>query len=276
MAPTIHFVRHAQGFHNLSYANQAIHDPLLTPFGEQQCKLLYSTFPYTAEVDGIVASPLRRTVYTALLSFPEHKSQIITLPELQETSDQPCDTGSSKEDLEKEFTGKHVDFSHVIEGWNNKKAGSKWSPERSMVEERARVARRWLMARPEKHLVVVTHGGLLHHLTEDWIGSDHIAGTMQRVPKSLLNRAEHYYQKSGTGWANTEYRSYNFDPSKTATASLIETEESRTRRRGVEKPLSDAEQRNLKATAEKEWEKQGYVKADSERQQQPIKVSAKV
>ena len=272
MAPTIHFIRHAQGYHNLSYANQAIHDPLLTPFGEQQCKLLAKTFPYSGVVDCLVSSPLRRTVYTALLSFPDSKLQLITLPELQETSDQPCDTGSSRVELEKEFADRNVDFSRAIDGWNSKKG--KWSPERSAIEARAQVVRQWLMARPEKHIVVVTHGGLLHHLTEDWIGSDHVAGTVYSLPKALVNRAEYYYQKSGTGWANTEYRSYTFDPSRTATASLIEIEESRIRRRGNEKPLSEAEQRNLRVTAEKEWEKHGYTKTDSV--QQPVKVLAKV
>lgn len=272
MPPTIHFIRHAQGYHNLSYANQAIHDPLLTPFGEQQCRLLANTFPYAAVIDGLVSSPLRRTVYTALLSFPDSKIQLITIPELQETSDQPCDTGSLKSELEKEFTTRNIDFSRVGDGWNNKKG--KWSPERSAIEARALVARQWLMARPEKHIAVVTHGGLLHHLTEDWVGSEHVAGTVYLLPRHLLNRAEYYFQKSGTGWANTEYRSYTFDPARTATASLIETEESRTRRRGTEKPLSEAEQRNLKAVAEKEWEKRGYTKASTV--SQPAKVMAKV
>lgn len=271
MAPTIHFIRHAQGYHNLSYANQSIHDPLLTPFGEQQCKLLSKTFPYTGVIDGIVASPLKRTIYTALLSFPDAHLPIITLPELQETSDQPCDTGSTKAELEKEFAGKHVDFAMVGEGWNSKKG--KWSSEQSMLAERAKVARQWLMARPEKHIAVVTHGGILHHLTEDWIGIDHLAGTVYRLPRPLLGRAEYYYESLGTGWANTEYRSYTFDMTRRSTASLVETEESRTRRRGTEKPLSEAEQRNLKASADKEWEKLGYVKADHSRE---VKLMAKV
>lgn len=49
----------------------------------------------------------------------------------------------------------------------------------------------------------------------------------------------------------------------------METPESRTRRRGMEKPLSEAEQRNLKSTAHGEWEKHGYV-SDA------IKLQAKV
>lgn len=64
---------------------------------------------------------------------------------------------------------------------------------------------------------------------------------------------------AGTGWANTEFRSYTIDPSSGEKASLVETEESRRRRKSEEKPLSEAEQRNLKQSAMKEWEQAGYV-----------------
>jgi hypothetical protein len=53
----------------------------------------------------------------------------------------------------------------------------------------------------------------------------------------------------GTGWDNTEYRSYEFvdktgeDPN----ASLAELPESRRRRHESEIPLTDAEQREMRA-----------------------------
>jgi len=54
----------------------------------------------------------------------------------------------------------------------------------------------------------------LHFLTEDW---------------------EDFDQKRGTGWANAEVRSYHFiaglDSTDDENASIIETEESRSRRR---------------------------------------------
>ncbi|KAL9060637.1 MAG: hypothetical protein Q9162_000588 [Coniocarpon cinnabarinum] len=56
---------------------------------------------------------------------------------------------------------------------------------------------------------------------------------------------------AGTGWMNTEFRTYNFDPKSGQNASLVETEDSRLRRRGTEKPLSEAEQRNLARTTGK-------------------------
>lgn len=244
MPPRVHLVRHAQGFHNLSVANHSIHDPLLTPAGIEQCKTLGRDFPYTTEIDLVVASPLKRTVYTALYSFAEpiekKKLKVIALPELQETSDLPCDTGSNPEEVDREFNGRPVDTSILASRdgklWNSKKG--RWAPNADAIIARAADARRWLLARPEKEIVVVTHGGFLHYFTEDWTGADKFAGT---------------------GWANTEYRTYTFKSSTDPT--LVETPESMERRRGKEKPLSKEEQKNLQRSTTKQWEQQGYQKA---------------
>lgn len=111
-------------------------------------------------VDLVVASPLKRTIYTALIGFEpairERGLKVIALPELQETSDLPCDTGSDPEEIAREFAGKPVDLDLVKQGWNSKKM--KWAPTFTAIEKRARDARLWLMARPEKEIVVVTHG----------------------------------------------------------------------------------------------------------------------
>ncbi|KAL9060638.1 MAG: hypothetical protein Q9162_000589 [Coniocarpon cinnabarinum] len=140
--------------------------------------IVINTFPYILQIDAIVASPLRRTIYTALQSFPDvierRHIRIITLPELQETSDLPCDVGSSVEELKKEFAGKPVSFDLLQPDWNSKKG--RWAPEAHAIQERARVARNWLRSRPKKHIVAVTHGGLLHYLTEDWQGMDKLQG----------------------------------------------------------------------------------------------------
>ena len=95
--------------------------------------------------------------------------QVIALPELQETSDLPCDTGSDVDTLRKEMQAKPVNLSLVHDGWNDKKG--KWAPDAEAIENRAREARQWLKARPEKEIVVVTHGGFLHYFTEDWTDS---------------------------------------------------------------------------------------------------------
>lgn len=241
-------VRHAQGYHNLNTANHSLPDPSLTPLGEQQCATLSKAFPHSSLITHLVASPLRRTLYTALLSFPSAVAsgkKVLALPELQETSDLPCDTGSDPAKLKEEFgvEGK-VDLSLVHEGWNNKKG--KWSPSASAIEARARQARLFLRdlgaqaaekENGDQHIVVVTHGGYLHYFTEDWDGHEKF---------------------TGTGWANTEFRSYEFVDGEEENAGLVETKESRDRRKGEEIPLTRDEQRELRATAEKEWGQSGY------------------
>jgi hypothetical protein len=108
----------------------------------------------------------------------ERGLKVVALPELQETSDLPCDTGSEPAALAAEFgEGKFagaVDLRLVKEGWNDKRG--KWSPASSAIEARARQGRIWLRNLAEGSgsdsgrdvdVVVVTHGGYLHYFTED-------------------------------------------------------------------------------------------------------------
>ena len=64
--------------------------------------------------------------------------------------------------------------------------------------------------------------------------------------------------EAGTGWENTEYRSYKFKDEQDDDASLVETTASRERRRGTEKPLSQTEQMELEATHHKKGENGGF------------------
>jgi broad specificity phosphatase PhoE len=127
----------------------------------------------------------------------------------------------------------------VHEGWNSK--NGKWSPASSAIERRAREARLWLrnlasQSEGDAEIVVVTHGGYLHYFTEDWEGAE---------------------RGTGTGWENTEWRSYEFVEGS-GDASLRETRESRERRRGTERGLTADEQRELKASREREWRESGF------------------
>lgn len=171
MPPIVTVVRHAQGFHNLCVANHSMKDPLLTPFGEKQCHDLAQSFPDHESIDLLVCSPLRRTIYTTLLGFSQdidRCGKIIALPEAQETADVPCDTGSDVQALRQEMADKPVDLSRVTNGWNSK--SGRWAPTAKALRKRAKEVRQWLRARPEKAIVLVTHGGFVHHFTEDWTG----------------------------------------------------------------------------------------------------------
>ncbi|KAI9845108.1 MAG: hypothetical protein M1837_005112 [Sclerophora amabilis] len=236
MPEVIHFVRHAQGYHNVAIANHAMHDPALTPLGEKQCRDLRSSFPYMDSVDLVVASPLRRTLNTALLSFQPHIEKkgltVIALPDVQETADLPCDTGSEPDILVRDFAGQPVDFGLVEPGWNIKGYG-KYGFTTKQLTARALRARKWLYARPEKEIIVVTHGGFLHHLTQDW--SDRT-------------------RFRDTGWANTEFRSFRFKEAPGDDFPLVETQVSKYLRAGTEQPLTTQERVELKLTEKKDAE----------------------
>jgi broad specificity phosphatase PhoE len=109
----------------------------LTPKGKEQCRALSSAFQYHNEVDIIFASPLRRTIQTAALSFGPALSRkdvpFVLHPALQEVGDMESDKGiaNSKEDLKRllpelfakdqlDFDIEKIDASGVMEGWNSK------------------------------------------------------------------------------------------------------------------------------------------------------------
>jgi len=195
MAPTIHLVRHAQGEHNVSVIAQSIRDPSLTDLGKRQCEALRDAFPLQGKITHIVASPMRRTLYTALLSFApavDAGVRVTALPAIQEVSSLPCDVGSELSKLKPEFEGKGVDFSAVPEGWYEKGPLSPYAPEMTKLFARAAAARRWLRELTagkgdDEHVVVVTHGGFLHFLTEDWHGVNLGRGKQTHfLPRSVV------------------------------------------------------------------------------------------
>jgi hypothetical protein len=152
MPPRIHLIRHAQGFHNLTVSvfpssrsdlsdsvqhDYSLRDALLTPKGKQQCHTLKEAFPHHKTVDIVFASPLRRTIQTAALSFgptlARKEVPFVLVPALQEVGDIGSDTGiaDTAEDLQQlipdlfeegelEFDLGKIDASDVKKGWNSK------------------------------------------------------------------------------------------------------------------------------------------------------------
>ncbi|KAI5465266.1 phosphoglycerate mutase [Mariannaea sp. PMI_226] len=237
MPVTIHLVRHAQGFHNLSRENEMLPDPQLTDLGKQQCAELRDLFPHHNKLTRFIASPLRRTLSTCLLSFntESHEAngdypQLVAMPELQEVSDAPCDTGSDRYILRDEFNGL-VDLSRLYDEWNVASEWTTWKAKVEATQARASKARIMLremlqFADEDEHVVVVTHGAFLHFLTDDYHGVEPL---------------------NATGWKNTEYRSYHFEDSENLSpeARLVETPESWRRRQGDSHRPTEKEQKVL-------------------------------
>ncbi|KAI0597531.1 phosphoglycerate mutase-like protein [Biscogniauxia sp. FL1348] len=232
MAPVIHIIRHAQAWSNLP-GYYDVRDPILTPFGRLQCAHLLTTFPHMDKVTALLASPMKRTISTCILSFlPVSDKRITLMAELQEVGSWNCDIGNDMETIRMEF-GKRVDTSLVKPGWNDKNPTTEWAADVAKVEARARTARqqiRRLASLPKNsdaHIVVVTHGIFAHWLTQDFGG---VGG-------------------NGPSWGNAEYRSYQFVDlvGEDAEAAMVEMDSSIQRRNGTSFwTLSPAERAKLK------------------------------
>lgn len=261
MAPTVICIRHAQGYHNLGSEFHSLPDPKLTELGIEQCHTLRDSglIDHT-KVSLVTASPLTRTIHTAFLSLQPAleggrcKPVIIAIPDAQETSDFPCDTGSDIEVLQKrcEEESWPVDLSRLTPDWNIKTLNSRYSPASNAIKIRANAARcqiRELLKElvdsgdSDAQIVLVTHGGYLHYFTDDWEDSNK------------------YY---GTGWLNTETRAYTFSTgveSSDDDAALVETHESRARRGKEEPSFSKEQQEKLFHEGHLGWENQGLGNA---------------
>lgn len=148
------------------------------------------------------------TCHDSFLPAVQAGLKVIAQPLLQETSLFPCDTGSEPEVIRAEY-GAWADCALVEKGWNDKKSpGSKWAPRVELLEERAREARVWLRELARKNggdaeIAVVTHGGFLHFLTQDWDGMDLSRGMCSRTlfvrpPKKTKRNCEAKAQRAGS------------------------------------------------------------------------------
>lgn len=212
MAPdsTIHLIRHAQGYNQLpqSHPDTNVRDPVLTPYGREQCYQLRTQFPRHKEVDLLCASPLRRTLLTTLLAFePEvaqRGMQIVALPDAQEGTDVPSETGSPLSVLKQEFGDQQIDYSNLSDDWYVKTGRN--AVDRGSLFARARALRRWLRDREEKEIVLVTHGYFAHFITG--------------------NIDEHNGEQTGEYWNNIMTRSFTFQHENDDEAAFIKTDES--------------------------------------------------
>lgn len=164
MPPHVHLIRHAQGYHQLesTLTNGNLPDPSLTPLGVTRCNNLSPTLHESLHPSLICASPLRRAIQTAQHLFSTGPRPILLLPDAQEATDVPSDTGSSREAIEGEF-GDEIDASRLEDGWNSNEG--KYGAGKEALAERARRLRAWLRERPEMDVVVIGHGNFWHWAT---------------------------------------------------------------------------------------------------------------
>lgn len=186
MSGRIYLLRHGEATHNVTQNFDLPDPPLTSPLGESQAEGFAETFACD-RIAVVITSPLRRTIQTTLRAFPHafnwpnsdsgegdiaQDVELILSPDVQESSNLPCDTGSDIATLSAEFP--YLDFSKLPKRWNVKEG--KYAAEKSVVQARAAEVRKVLyeklsevdsLGSKRKDIVVVTHGGFMKHLTGD-------------------------------------------------------------------------------------------------------------
>lgn len=192
----VHIFRHGEAQHNVS-GNVYIHDPLLTNFGIESAKGAIESRNHGFNNPTLVlTSPLQRCIQTALYAFhPEWnpkaaeifkngRPRFVVMPQLQEMSENPCDTCHSLEFL-KEHYGKEAEF--PIEWFTNDdwltKRRTQYADNERLVAKRAEFVRQYIKGLPDREVAVVTHGDFIQHLGNQWeygIGSNTKFGRVEK------------------------------------------------------------------------------------------------
>lgn len=174
----IHFIRHAEGDHNvagennpLGYLRQDLVDAHLSKFGVQQCND-FATDPTKANIiksaELLVVSPMNRTLQTASYCFPSLINRIpwVAVESLRETTGlHPCDKRLTITEHKESY--KHVNFDEVADDADPLYHLYTTREPRADVSRRCRDFLKWLQGRPEKDIIIVTHSAYLRQMLGD-------------------------------------------------------------------------------------------------------------
>ena len=171
-AKSILCIRHGESTFNAAWRMSAV-DPLhfdapLSEIGLQQARQARTTlddFP----VELVITSPLTRALQTAAILFAHHRCapRMLVAALSRERVENSCDVGRSATLLAADFPA--LDLAHLGEVWWHVDGvpdarGICVEPV-SVVAARAAEFRAFLLARPERCIVVVGHGTFFLHLT---------------------------------------------------------------------------------------------------------------
>ena len=147
----IYFIRHAEGYHNLSNEGWKIFYPDLTNLGIEQSKNLGNELK-SINFDQIIVSPLKRTLKTAELVFG--KKQFIIDENIREYVGNNCDFRESNDELKNLFPYLNFDNLKVID-YNSYENDE-------IVDNRIKQFFEWLSNNNYQTIAVVSHGGFLN------------------------------------------------------------------------------------------------------------------
>ncbi|KDN39973.1 hypothetical protein RSAG8_08422, partial [Rhizoctonia solani AG-8 WAC10335] len=220
----VYLLRHGQAEHNVA-DDFSIHDAVLTPAGRQQCIDFAQANPDFQNVPQVIlTSAFRRTLSTTLLALPQAferllpQGKVVLLPQLQETHNYPCDTGSDRAVLEQteEYKDRGFDWSPLTDDWNKNQGFYAATPE--ALAARGRWVRRFVRGRPETEILLVGHGGIFRE----------IDGRMKSPDPAVV--------ASLARWGNVECRVYTFGSDDDDDAVMVPIQEPSILQ-SIDKPL---------------------------------------
>ena len=203
---TVHFLRHAQGWHNVAgledpvngYLRDDLVDAELSTLGIEQCAS-FATSKVITDVELVVVSPMRRTLQTASQCFPHCIDSIPFVAHecIRETTGlHPCDLRLPI-DVHK-GTHKHVSFDHINDNEDPYYYKyTKCREPKEHVSSRAKEFFKWLHCRPEQEIAVVTHSAFLREVFHSVL--------------QYHSEEEEQLKRDHGHFANCEVKSYKID-----------------------------------------------------------------
>ncbi|XVE80542.1 hypothetical protein DITRI_Ditri14bG0148500 [Diplodiscus trichospermus] len=184
----LHLVRHGQALHNVegdknreALLSPDLFDAQLSPLGLHQVAELRENVHASGLLDGIeliVTSPLSRAMQTAVGVFGSEVQTISThngpkIMAIELCRDRlgvrPCDMRRKVSECQSLFPS--IDFSMMDDEddilWNPNTR----EPEEELAERGAKILK-WLWTRPEKEIVVVSHGIVLQNILTNLLRND--------------------------------------------------------------------------------------------------------
>lgn len=147
-------------------------DARLSKAALAQCAALAELTARLDSIELVVCSPLTRSLQTVTAGFADYVargSPVVALEAVRELVQTRADSRRPTSELASEFG--HVSFSELSDEedvlWDRLGGAAEGADAvaADALEARCAEAVRWLLARPEKEVVVVSHPALLHHLT---------------------------------------------------------------------------------------------------------------
>jgi broad specificity phosphatase PhoE len=215
----VHFVRHAEGTHNVNkeYQDIANLDARLTPKGLEQCATLQRRLTTTSEDSReealnephlVVTSTMTRCIQTALHCFPHIISSnsekcdadtngvpIVAHDDIRETVNHSCDRRRKITEIASDYS--FVDFSHVVHDhddiWKNYESDDRLSKSYNPIRESAELHK------------VAERGRLFFEWLFNADGHGHAAGHDEKErPKEVIVCSHSAFFRCIFGWGQSD------------------------------------------------------------------------